>query len=55
MSEEIEKTLKRIGEGLVQVYIRGGKIVKIPKQLIKGLLKDNVRETKEVEEDITEN
>jgi len=50
---EIEKTLKRINEGLIQVYIRGGQIVKIPKQIVKGPFKDGVRETKEIEEDIT--
>lgn len=51
---EIEDALKRINEGLLKVYLRGGKIVKIPAQEINCPLRNGVREVKKIEEDITE-
>ncbi len=54
MPDEIVKALKRIGEGLIQVYIRNGFVWKIPAQEIKLQPKDGVQEIKIIAEDITE-
>ena len=50
--DKITKALKRINEGEVKVYIRGGEVCKIPAQEIKGLNKDGVKEVKIIDQDI---
>ena len=54
MDDKLERALKRINEALLQVCIRGGKIVKIPKQIIERPPKDGMREVIHIDEDITE-
>ncbi len=51
--EEIQKALKKISEGELKVHIRGGKIVKIPRQEVKSHTQDGIREVRIVDEDIT--
>jgi hypothetical protein len=48
----IEEALRRLENCCIQVFIRGGKIVKIPAQRIEMQLRDGVQDIKVIHSDI---
>ena len=53
-NKKIEKALKRLEGAEVRVIIRGGRVVKIPKQELELPLKDGVQDKKIIPADIDE-